>query len=426
MATTETGYTFVGWYNGNVRVCDTLNYTFVMPPTTITFTAKWIKITLDKNIDAAGDVSELTGKYIAGEQVSVIAVTNEGYTWLGWFDGDEIITEDEQIEFNMPVADKIYTACWQPNDYTVTFDANGGVFDYPATETVTYGEQAIFNVPDKDGYYFGGWFTTENIKVSSETGEMISNWDIAYNVTLTAKWLRCISFNSNGGSKVMSIYAEPGESITLPNSTKTGYTLSAWLNNGVACNTTYIVPDDNVVLSAQWRGKTYYIFYNNTSLKVTYGQYYSIPTPIKTGYTFRYFLLSNTTRRFAQSGTYNTAGNTSLTCKWLAELTRTVSAGCTINESSRNLEKGMTFTITYNGAVMKSFRIVTNTAVDVTFTGPGWTYRNTKSCGINSGTSTTGGDSKMVIKITIIDPSDVSYFNLKFTVDKNIHSGPGY
>ena len=425
-ATTETGYTFVGWYNGNVRVCDTLNYTFVMPPTTITFTAKWIKVTLDKNIDAAGDVSELTRKYIAGEQVSVIAVTNEGYTWLGWFDGDEIITEDEQLEFNMPVADKIYTACWQPNDYTVTFDANGGVFDYPATETVTYGEQAIFNVPDKDGYYFGGWFTTENIKVSSETGEMISNWDIAYNVTLTAKWLRCISFNSNGGSEVMSIYAEPGESITLPNSTKTGYTLSAWLNNGVACNTTYIVPDDNVVLSAQWRGNTYYIYYNNTSLKVTYGQYYSIPTPIKTGYTFRYFLLSNTTRRFAQSGTYNTAGNTSLTCKWLAELTRTVSAGCTINESSRNLEKGMTFTITYDGAVMKNFRIVTNTAVDVTFTGPGWTYRNTKSCGINSGTSTAGGSSKMVIKITIIDPSDVSYFNLKFTVDKNIHSGPGY
>lgn len=426
MATTETGYTFVGWYNGNVRVCDTLNYTFVMPPTTITFTAKWIKVTLDKNIDAAGDVSELTGKYIAGEQVSVIAVTNEGYTWLGWFDGDEIITEDEQLEFNMPVADKIYTACWQPNDYTVTFDANGGVFDYPATETVTYGEQAIFNVPDKDGYYFGGWFTTENIKVSSETGEMISNWDIAYNVTLTAKWLRCISFNSNGGSEVMSIYAEPGESITLPNSTKTGYTLSAWMNNGVACNTTYIVPDDNVVLSAQWRGNTYYIYYNNTSLKVTYGQYYSIPTPIKTGYTFRYFLLSNTTRRFAQSGTYNTAGNTSLTCKWLAELTRTVSAGCTINESSQNLEKGMTFTITYDGAVMKNFSIVTNTAVDVTFTGPGWTYRNTKSCGINSGTSTAGGDSKMVIKITIIDPSDVSYFNLKFTVDKNIHSGPGY
>ena len=426
MATTETGYTFVGWYNGNVRVCDTLNYTFVMPSTTITFTAKWIKVTLDKNIAAAGDVSELTGKYIAGEQVSVIAVTNEGYTWLGWFDGDEIITEDEQLEFNMPVADKIYTACWQPNDYTVTFDANGGVFDYPATETVTYGEQAIFNVPEKDGYYFGGWFTTENIKVSSETGEMISNWDIADNVTLTAKWLRCISFNSNGGSEVMSIYAEPGESITLPNSTKRGYTLSAWLNNGVACNTTYIVPDDNVVLSAQWRGNTYYIYYNNTSLKVTYGQRYSIPTPIKTGYTFRYFLLSNTTRRFAQSGTYNTAGNTSLTCKWLAELTRTVSAGCTINESSQNLEKGMTFTITYDGAVMKSFRIVTNTAVDVTFTGPGWTYRNTKSCGINSGTSTAGGDSKMVITITIIDPSDVSYFNLKFTVDKNIHSGPGY
>ena len=424
-ATTKSGYTFIGWYNDDVKVCDTLSYTFKMPSTATTFTAKWIKVKLDKNISDAGNVSELTGQYIADEKVSVVATTNEGYTWLGWFNGDEKITENEQLEFNMPAVEKVFTARWEPNEYTITLDANGGVLNYTSTVSVKFGKILTFNIPERTGYYFGGWFTTENIKISSETGEMLSAWNIAENTTLIAKWLRCISFNTNGGSDVKSIYVEPGESVNLPDSTKTGYTLSAWLNNGIACSKPYIMPDANITLSAQWQAKTYYIYYNNTSLKVTYGQYYSIPTPTKTGYTFRYFILSNSTTRFAQSGTYNTAGNTSLTCKWLAELTRTVSAGCTINESSRNLEKGMTFTITYDGAVMKNFHIETNTAVNVTFTGPGWTYSNTKSCGINSGTPTAGGSSKMVITITIIDPSNVSYFNLKFTVDKNVHSGEG-
>ena len=396
-----------------------------MPSTATTFTAKWIKVKLDKNISDAGNVSELTGQYIAGEKVSVTATTNEGYTWLGWFNGDEQITENEQLEFNMPTVEKVFTARWEPNEYTITLDANGGVLNYTSTVSVKFGEILTFNIPERTGYYFGGWFTTENIEISGETGEMLSAWNIAENTTLIAKWLRCISFNSNGGSDVKSIYVEPGERVNLPGSTKTGYTLSAWLNNGIACSEPYIMPDANITLSAQWQAKTYYIYYNNTSLKVTYGQYYSIPTPTKTGYTFRYFTLSNSTTRFAQSGTYNTAGNTSLTCKWLAELTRTVSAGCTIHESSRNLEKGMTFTITYDGAVMKNFHIETNTAVNVTFTGPGWTYRNTKSCGINSGTPTAGGSSKMVITITIIDPSNVSSFNLKFTVDKNVHTGEG-
>ena len=424
-ATTKSGYTFIGWYNDDVKVCDTLSYTFKMPSTATTFTAKWIKVKLDKNISDAGNVSELTGQYIAGEKVSVTATTNEGYTWLGWFNGDEQITENEQLEFNMPTVEKVFTARWEPNEYTITLDANGGVLNYTSTVSVKFGEILTFNIPERTGYYFGGWFTTENIEISGETGEMLSAWNIAENTTLIAKWLRCISFNSNGGSDVKSIYVEPGERVNLPGSTKTGYTLSAWLNNGIACSEPYIMPDANITLSAQWQAKTYYIYYNNTSLKVTYGQYYSIPTPTKTGYTFRYFTLSNSTTRFAQSGTYNTAGNTSLTCKWLAELTRTVSAGCTIHESSRNLEKGMTFTITYDGAVMKNFHIETNTAVNVTFTGPGWTYRNTKSCGINSGTPTAGGSSKMVITITIIDPSNVSSFNLKFTVDKNVHTGEG-
>ena len=424
-ATTKSGYTFIGWYNDDVKVCDTLSYTFKMPLTETTFTAKWIKVKLDKNISDAGNVSELTGQYIAGEKVSVTATTNEGYTWLGWFNGDEQITENEQLEFNMPTVEKVFTARWEPNEYIITLDANGGVLNYTDTVSVKFGNMLTFNIPERTGYYFGGWFTSENIKISSETGAMLSAWNITEDTILIAKWLRCISFNSNGGSDVKSIYVEPGERVNLPGSTKTGYTLSAWLNNGIACSEPYTMPDANITLSAQWQAKTYYIYYNNTSLKVTYGQYYSIPSPTKTGYTFSYFTVSNSTRRFAQSGIYNTAGNTSLTCKWLAELTRTVSSGCTINEASRNLEKGMTFTITYNGAVMKNFHIETNTAVNVTFTGPGWTYRNTKSCGINSGTPTSGGSSKMVITITIIDPSNVSYFNLKFTVDKNVHTGEG-
>ena len=113
-ANTNSGYTFIGWYNGELLVSNKVNYTFNMG-LAATYTAKWCKVTITKNINNRGSVSALSSTYIAGEEVTVTATTNIGYTWVGWYNGDKELTNDLSLTFNMPAENTTYTAKWNLN-----------------------------------------------------------------------------------------------------------------------------------------------------------------------------------------------------------------------------------------------------------------------------------------------------------------------
>lgn len=422
-ASTMDGYTFVGWYEGDKFLTNELSYSFKMPSTEMTLIAQWIEcpVTLERSITSAGYVSGLSGPTRVGEEVTITAETYSGYTWIGWYDGETELTKELSYTFVMSDTEKTFTAKWKANQYEIVLDANGGKLESESTLIVNFGETKDITVPIKTDYYFGGWYTKEGTQITDNEGIMLSGWNVAEDVTLVAEWLRSITFDSNGGNSIATIYVMPGESIKLPSAQKTGYTLDAWQYNGSNCGTSYTMPDKNITLEAKWKANTYRIYYNGTSISVTYGESYSIPTPTKTGYTFKNFTLSDG-RYFSSSGTYTYAYNTQLTCNWRAELSRTVSAGCTINENVAYLERGMTFTITYSGKSMKNFHIETNIPVNITFTGPGWTYNNVKSKGINS----QSGSTKMVMTITIVDLPAAGRFTLKFTCGTSIVTGPGY
>ena len=416
-ATTKSGYTFIGWYNGDENVADGLTYEFTMPAEDVTYTAKWIKVTLDKNIINAGNISELTDSYLVGDTVTVNASTNDGYTWIGWYNGDIKITNEQQLTFNMPSVATHYTACWEANKYVITLDACGGVLDVSSEINIKYGEMKKLAVPTKADYYFGGWFTSDNVQISEKDGTMISSWGMANDAVLFAKWLRKISFDAKGGESVAPIYIEPGTPVmSLPSTTKTGYTLETWLKDGNPVDANYVMPDENIILNANWRANQYKIFYgdNNEYIYVTYGEKYSIPMPVKTGYIFDYFYENGDyRRRFSASGYYERAYNTVLDCKWLKDLSRTVSKATTINESPTYLADGMTFTITYDGQLINSFVIETNYAVNIKIDPSGPSYTNVKRKAIR----VSGGTKKVSITITIIKAPVDENFTLKFTCE---------
>ena len=65
---------------------------------------------------------------------------------------------------------------------TVTFDANGGSVDIKSTKTDMNGYIAELPTPSYTGYEFDGWYTAQNVKVTSDT-------QFAEDTTVYAKWI---------------------------------------------------------------------------------------------------------------------------------------------------------------------------------------------------------------------------------------------
>ncbi len=133
-ANPNSGYIFLGWYNTDDELLTTepdgvtasTSYTFNMPNENVVITAKWridiptYTLTLNTNIASAGTVTG-AGEYNYNERVTIMATTNDGYTFLGWYNADDelLTTESDGITpsnsytFDMPETDIIITAKWE-------------------------------------------------------------------------------------------------------------------------------------------------------------------------------------------------------------------------------------------------------------------------------------------------------------------------
>lgn len=122
-ATTKKGYTFIGWFNGDDLLSLELSYSFKMPRNNLVYTAKWCHIIVGINIPEAGSATNLNNTYKVGDIVTIKATTtNTGYTFIGWFEGDNLLSPELSYTFEMPNIDATYCAKWRANTYTVTID----------------------------------------------------------------------------------------------------------------------------------------------------------------------------------------------------------------------------------------------------------------------------------------------------------------
>ena len=119
------------------------------------------------------------------------------------------------------------------NNYTVTFDVNGGdaLSDSEITKTVTYGS-TYGSLPTayKTGYTFNGWFTAGSSKITSDTTVTIRS-----SQTLYAHWTANtykISFNGNNASSGsmadMDMTYDVSKKLTKNVFARTGYTFIGW------------------------------------------------------------------------------------------------------------------------------------------------------------------------------------------------------
>ena len=158
------GYTFGGWNKADGTAWD---YASDKVTDNITLYAKWAANTYTITFDTAGgsEIAPITQDY--GTQITAPAdPTREGYTFIGW---------DKAIPATMPAGDMTITAQWRINQYTITFDSNGG--SEIASITQDYGTAITSPAdPTREGYAFIGWDTEIPTTMPAE------------NITLKAKW----------------------------------------------------------------------------------------------------------------------------------------------------------------------------------------------------------------------------------------------
>lgn len=266
-----TGYTFVGYYDidgagniGSKQYHDEEGLGQVIYDTIgdITLKAKWTpnhyRIAYDMN-----DGENPIGNPTAGEydkDVIIEDASKVGYTFDGWTGKNNLDTST--AKYGVSTADTPWTnandkvksktrfanltpkdgrevtleAHFTANQYTVSYETNGGTACNPSTKKVTFDSQySTLCTTTKTGYTFAGWHLDSTLTNKVTNTTIVKT---ASDHTLYAKWTAntySISYTLNSGTHGTN-HPETGtydSAFTINNPTRSGYTFKGWNITGM-------------------------------------------------------------------------------------------------------------------------------------------------------------------------------------------------
>lgn len=252
------GYTLSGWNTktdgtGTQYALEESFEAFGLCESDLYLYAQWTvnqyTLTASQNLAEAGTISGM-GTFDYGTAQTLTAVSNEGYTWLGWYSKEDVlVTSELTLTVTIGTEGQEYLAKWEVKKYTITMDVSGGEPLLESTQTVTYGSDYTLTVPQKAGYEFWGWYTGEDgtgTKITTYYGGAISDWAFDEDITVYAKWDAVsyfIKYNLDGGTGALNplTYTIENQNITLQNPTRDGYTFTGWMGTGLTEATLNVV-----------------------------------------------------------------------------------------------------------------------------------------------------------------------------------------
>ena len=193
VATTRTGYTFVGWYTDAALQIPFNEETAIN--SNVVLHAKWTinkyKLTFDSNGGSA--VTSVTVNYNSTVTLPD-SPTKAGHIFLGWY-----TDKDCTVQYNNGkiTADTTLYAKWETEEiklkYKVSFETNGGteIEDITVIENETVDLTKV--VTERTGYTFVGWYTDSSLKTVFNKSTKIN-----CNITLYAKWKNNQQTSSSG------------------------------------------------------------------------------------------------------------------------------------------------------------------------------------------------------------------------------------
>ncbi len=230
---TRTGYEFKGWLDQDKN--QTLSTVTIEKGSTgdRSFKAQWEAKTYEVLLDAklgTSEKSSITVKYdaLVGELPTCSLVD---YEFLGWYLGEEKITEDTVWKTDGQVT--LTAEYLQADEYSITYVLNGGKVSSNPNKYTEYSSTFTLNNPTKDGYKFIGW-TFEGQSTPKLSVTIVSG--TTGNLTFTANWLAnqyLLTLDADEGilaeEYLNGIVVTFGEKIgQLPVPNKVGFVFDHW------------------------------------------------------------------------------------------------------------------------------------------------------------------------------------------------------
>ena len=366
------------------------------------YTRNIYRITTTVNNEKAGTVVQSGENYRFDKEITLTATTNAGYTWLGWFDGETLVCINSEFKFNVEKS-ITYTAVWQADEYTVTYNANGGIAS-KESDTAIYDKYFTLATAERTGYTFNGWYNGTEKYVNEV-------WRTAHNITLIAKWkpiIYTITYELDGGTATNVTGYTIEDTVVLNQPKKTGYTFTGWAGTDLtAPNPTLTILKGSIGdrnYTANWQANEYAVTYNanggissKDSDTAIYDENFTLATAERTGYTFDGWY--NGTVQYTD-GIWDTASPITLKAKWTANeyaITYDPNGGTVFNTEQ---------TVTYDIA----YTLYEPTRSGYTFLG--WTNHNEEFI---------SGTWKLTKNVSLIAKWQANKYTLSF----NVNGGEG-
>ncbi len=234
------GYTFTNWTENGSAVSTANSYTFALTShrnlvaNFETVQSATYGVTYHGNGNDSGTAPVDSNNYEADDSVTVLdqgSLAKTGYTFSGWNTEQTVNQAVYQAsdQITMGTSDVTLYAQWSINNYTVSFDSNGG--SKAAGQTVEYNSTATEPAdPAKEGYTFAGWYTDNTYSSAFDF-----NTAITEDITLYAKWTETpaatynVTFLNWNGTVLKTETVEEGSRATAPaDPTREGYTFTGW------------------------------------------------------------------------------------------------------------------------------------------------------------------------------------------------------
>ena len=198
--------------------------------------------TIVRNIAKTGAVQGCQVLYPAGTKITLATLEKDSDCWdssmlkktghhqLGWNTNKN--ADSAQKTVTMTEGGLAVYAVWQPDTFTVDYNANGGKGTMDA-QTATYGVPVTLNrnTFTRDGYTFAGWKTQADGGTGYADGAQITP---NANITLYAQWTAnkyTVAFDANGGTGTMNEQTftyDQAQKLTANKFTRNGYTFTGW------------------------------------------------------------------------------------------------------------------------------------------------------------------------------------------------------
>ena len=213
---TREGYTFTGWTGTGLDAATTTVTIAAGSTGNRSYTATWTPITYNIEYTMNGGIASNLETYTIETPTFILNnPTKTGHTFKGWKLNGEGDAMEEVTITQGSTGDKAYTATWQVNQYTITFNSDGG----SAVDAITQDYGSTVTAPDaptKSGYIFGGWTPALPETMPAENMTVTAIWTInTYTVSITGAGVTANKMNPEyGDNVVLTIMDDPDATLT--------------------------------------------------------------------------------------------------------------------------------------------------------------------------------------------------------------------